>query len=107
MDENILREFESYRNQLFLISDQRKQVDFQVAAVDLAVKELEKTKEKKVFKAIGNVLISEDRSKVLKELKEQKETLETRLKSFERQEKKLAEKLESLKMKIDAATKKK
>jgi prefoldin beta subunit len=99
--------FEDYRNQLMLVTNQKQNIDFQIKTMELALEELGKTREEKVFKAIGNILISSNKDDVEKEIKEQKEELEIRFRSLENQEKKLLEKIDSLRMKLSEKTKEK
>ena len=101
-----LMEFERNRNQLLSISSQKQQLQFQASALKNALDELEKTSEKKVYKAVGNILILSDAKKVKEGLEKQKETLELRLKTMKKQEEVAIEKLNKLKSEIEAAQKK-
>lgn len=99
MQQNIV-EFEKNRNQLLAISNQKQQFQIQSAALSEAVSELEKTSEKKVFKAVGNILIQVDTEKVKKEISEKKESLELRIKTLQKQEDSMVSKLNKLKSEI-------
>lgn len=96
-----IADFERSRQQLMGISSQKQQMQFQSAAVAKAIEALEKTKEKKVFKALGNILIQSDVSDVSKELKEQNEIVSLRVKSLQKQEESIVQKLNKLKAKIE------
>lgn len=95
-------DFERNRTQLMNVSTQKQQLQMQSGALNQAIEELSKTSEKKVYKAVGNILILSDTKKVEKELKEQKESSDLRVKSLQKQEDALIEKLNKLKADIEA-----
>lgn len=96
-------EFERGRMQLMSINAQKQQLQLQSSAMKATLEELAKTKEKKVYKAVGNILFLSDTDKVKKELAEQKEFVELKLKTVQKQEDALIEKMNRLKAKIEAA----
>ena len=97
-------DFERSRNQLLSISAQKQQFQMQLAVLKQASDELEKTKEKKVLKAVGNILIQSDVAAVKKELKEKNESLGLRLKTLQKQEESLINKLNKLKSQIEGSS---
>lgn len=99
-----LMEFERSRQQLLGVSSQKQQFQFQSATMEKSIEALEKTKEKKVYKAIGNILILSDTADVSKELKEQKEVTDLRVKTLQKQEDSIVQKLNKLKAKIQGKT---
>ena len=68
-----LVEFEKARAQLVNVSAQKQQLQLQSNSITQSIDELSKTKEKKVFKIVGNILVQSDTEKVRKELEERKE----------------------------------
>ncbi len=104
-DQKKIYEFENMRQQLFSVSQQKNQFQTQKAINESALGELEKTKAKEVYKAVGNILILQDRKLVEKELKEKNESLELRLKSFQKQEETLIEKLNKLRAELEGEKK--
>lgn len=96
--------FEQSRNQLMNVSGQKQQFQLQATAMQKALEELAKTSEKKVYKAVGNILILSDVSQTKKELEETKETLDLRVKTLQKQEDALVSKLNSLRAKIEGIT---
>jgi len=98
-------EFERNRAQLFNVSSQKQQMQIQRMTLKQALEELAKTKEKKVFKAVGNILIQSDTAKVKKELQEKKESLDLRLKTVEKQEESLINKLNKIKSELEGSAK--
>lgn len=101
----MVNEFEKQRQTLMSVSMQKQQMQANINGLDISLKELENTKESKVFKAAGAILVSRDTKEVKKELAEQKENTELRMKTLDKQEKNLVEKLNTLKTQIEAAAK--
>jgi prefoldin beta subunit len=98
-----LMEFERSRGQLMQVSQQKQQMQFQLSVVKKTLEELNTTEEKKVYQAIGNIMILKDVKAVKKDLQEQKETLDVRVKTVQKQEDALIDKLNKLKADIEAA----
>ena len=98
-------DFERSRNQLLNVSAQKQQLQMQGSALGNAIEELEKTKEKKVFKLTGNILIQSDTVAAKKELQEKKESIDLRVKTMQKQEDSLVNKLNKLKSEIETAQK--
>lgn len=98
-------DFDKNRRQLISVTAQKQQLQMQTSGVNASIEELEKTKEKKVYKAVGNILVLSDASKVKGELKEQKESLELRIKALQKQEDTVLDKLNKLKAKIESMQK--
>jgi len=100
-----LLEFERNRQMLGNINAQKQQVAFQLEMIDASLEEMSKTKEKTVYKVVGNVLFLKDVKEMEKELKEKKETTELRLKTIDKQEEAIIKKLNSIKSKIEGEAK--
>jgi len=96
-----IAEFERNRNQLLGISSQKQQLQFQSTALNSAIEELEKTQEKKAYKAVANIMVLCDVKDLKKEISEQKETADLRVKTLQKQEDALVEKLNKLKSRIE------
>jgi len=94
-------DFERNRQMLGSISAQKQQVSMQVEMINASLEELGKTKEKTVYKVVGNVLFPKDAKEMEKELLEKKETSELRLKTVEKQEDTLIKKLKSIQSKLE------
>jgi len=101
----LIQDFERGRVQLGAIEAQSQQLTVQGQVLGEALKELKATKEKKVFKAVGNILILTDVKKVEKDLKDQKESADLRAKTVKRQEDAMLDKLNKLKVEIESAQK--
>jgi len=102
INQSKVAEFERSRAQLFNVSTQKQQLQLQSMTMKQALDELAKTKEKKVFKAVGNILIQSDTDKVKKELEEKKESVDLRLKTLQKQEASLVNRLNKLKSELES-----
>lgn len=96
--QNQLAQYQQLQQQIQVLSSQRYQFEAQSKEVARAIEELNSLPEDAViYKNIGSLLIrSGTRESVLKDLNEQKETLEVRMKTVERQEKFLRERYQAL-----------
>ncbi len=106
MEKNVqeqIIEFERQRQLLMNLGMQKQQLQVSLSGTEKAQEELDKSKEEKVFVAIGNILIQKDKKAVESDLKEQKETMELRLKTVEKQEESTLAKLNKLKSDIETA----
>src|SRR3989344_6642370 len=100
-----IQEFERSRVQLSAIEGQAQNLNMQSKMLDEAIKELKETKEKKVYKAVGNIPILTEVKKMEKELEEQKESIDLRSKTVKKQEDAMLDKLNKLKSEIESAQK--
>ena len=92
-----IAQYQNLQQQLQVIGSQRIQLAAKLKEIEMAVQELEKAKDRKVFKSIGMLLIEVDDMEALKkELGELRETYDLRVKTLERQEKRLGEKFQIL-----------
>lgn len=106
MEKNVqeqIIEFERQRQLLMNLGMQKQQLQVSLSGTEKAQEELDKSKEEKVFVAIGNILIQKDKKAVESDLKEQKETMELRLKTVEKQEESTLARLNKLKSDIEMA----
>jgi len=101
----MILEFEKNRQMLGGISAQKQQVTFQLEMIDASLEELGKTKEKTVFKVVGNVLFPKDAKEMEKELIDKKESTDLRLKTLAKQEEVLLKKLNTARAKLEAQMK--
>ena len=96
-----IAEFERSRAQLMGLSGQKRNMQMQANILEATIDELGKTKEKTVYKIVGNIMVPADSKSVLKDAKGQKETVDLRLKTLQKQEDALIEKLNKLKSQIE------
>jgi prefoldin beta subunit len=88
--------------QLQMIMQQRQQIDLRLKEINEALEELEKTDEKTpVYKSVGAILIkTKGKKDVISDLKTNKESLELRKSTLEKQEGRTKEKLNELQSKV-------
>jgi len=98
----MILDFERNRQLLASLSSQKQQISLQLEIIDASLEEMGKTKEKTVYKVIGNVLFPKDTKEMEKELKEKRESTDLRLKTFQKQEENLLKKLNSTRAKLEA-----
>jgi prefoldin beta subunit len=85
-----------YKQQLMFLSNQKQQLQVQFNVLENTLKELENSKEKRVYKGVGNVFIMSDKDKVFEETKETKDTIDLKLKNIQKQEDTVISKINSL-----------
>ncbi len=110
MSEQIEQEridFERQRNQLMQLSSQKQQLQFQDKVLKEALDELSKTKEEKVYKAVGNIMLLAPTTEVKKDLEKELEALDLRIKTVQKQEDISVDKMNKLKNKLEGKDKKK
>lgn len=100
-----INRLQQMRMQLQMIMQQRQQIDLRLKEIEEALEELDKTDEKTpVYKSVGAILIkTKNKNEVIKELKTNKESLELRKSTLEKQEGRTKEKLTELQSKVQNA----
>lgn len=89
-----IAQFQVAQQQAQAISSQKVQTELQLKEMERTIEELDGLKKgAEVYKSIGTLLIKGDQAKINAELKENHETLELRVKTLQRQEKKIQAKL--------------
>ena len=91
-----LAQFQNIQNQLQSITMQRVQLSQQLIDIDNALSELKKVEKGKIYEKVGAILVEVSKDEIENKLKDEKEVKEARLKSIEKQESKLREKLNEL-----------
>ena len=97
-----INRLQQIRMQLQMLIQQRQQVEIRLREIEEATTELEKSDEKtSIYKSIGSLLIkTKGKTNVLNELKQNKESLELRKSTLEKQEGRTKEKLNELQSKV-------
>jgi len=98
--EDLVMQFQTYQQQLQSIMIQKETLKFQNLDIEKSLEELNLTKEKNAYKITGTVMISKPVEEIKKELNENKEALEIRIKSLEKTEEKITAKLKELQPKL-------
>lgn len=95
-------QMQAFQQQYQTLNMQREALSMQKIESEKALEELKKTKDKEdVFKIVGSILVKSTKAELTKELGEKKETTELRLKSLEKQEERIREKLEEIQKKLE------
>ena len=98
--EKILEQFQIYQQQLQTLLLQKESLKMQKIEMERALDELSACKQDSAYKIIGNVMIKKSVEELKNELKETISEIEIRLKTIERSESKIVEKLKELQTKI-------
>ncbi|MFH1978139.1 MAG: prefoldin subunit beta [Candidatus Aenigmatarchaeota archaeon] len=99
-DQQLLAQAQMYQQQLQMLASQKENINMQLVEMKKAQEELEKNKENELFKVVGPLLIKTDNVSMRKELAEKKDVLELRLKTLDKNEKKLQITFEELREKL-------
>lgn len=103
--QNQIAQFQQLQQQLQAVLNQKFQMDAQLKEMQRTAEELNKSPEDAViYRSIGSLMIkAENKESVLKEIEEDKETLEIRVKTVERQEKSLKDRYQVLQEQLNRA----
>lgn len=103
--QNQIAQFQQLQQQLQSVLSQKFRLEAQLREAQMTVDELGKSPDKVIiYKSVGSLLIrASDKSSVLKEVEEDKETLEIRIKTLDRQEKSLREKYQVMQDQLSKA----
>jgi prefoldin beta subunit len=101
----LVLEFQLYQQQLQSVVMQKENLKLQDLEIDKALEELQASKEKTAYKITGSVMVSKPTEDIIADLKETKEAISIRVKSFEKTEAKITEKLKELQEKLKEAVK--
>ena len=92
--QQLIGQAQVYQQQAQLYAAQRETLNLQMLEIEKALKELETTKEDKIYKISGPILIRAGKEDVGKELQEKKDFLSLKVQTLEKSEQKIKEKLE-------------
>lgn len=100
-----LEQLQKLQNQLAVAQQQRQQLEYQVKESERALEELkEVADDAPVYRSVGAILFKTSGKKdVLAKLEEEKESLEIRLRGFQKQESRVKEQAQELQSKLQAA----
>lgn len=101
-----LAQFQEVQQQAQVLWTQRQQLELLLRETERALEELGKLPEDAVvYKSVGTILVRSDKGELQKSLTEQKETLDLRVKTLERQGERAVQRLREMREKIDEALK--
>jgi prefoldin beta subunit len=91
--QQILMELQAYQQQMQTVLMQKESLGIQQSENEKALEELAKTTHDDVYKTVGPILIKSTKKDLITELKEKQETIDIRLKSMQKQETRIRDKL--------------
>ncbi len=96
--QNQLKQAQQIEGQIEQLNNQKYQMDLRIKELTKTLEELEKIGDNTpIYRSVGPVLYKvEDKTKLVEELKEQKELSEIRIKTIEKQQKSLEEKYKEI-----------
>jgi len=101
-----LAQFQQAQQQAQVLLSQRQQLELLLRETERALEELGKLPEDAVvYKSVGTILVKSEKAVLQKDLAEQKETLDLRIKTLERQGERAVQRLREMRDKIDEALK--
>jgi len=94
-----IQELQIFEQNIQSLVIQKQAFQMELSETENAISEVGKSKDE-VYKITGSIMLKTDRSEVEKELKEKKDILSLRLKSIEKQELSIREKLDKLREEV-------
>ena len=101
--QNLLMEAQSYQQQLQIAAGQKEALNMQLVEITKALEELNKPGSGDIYKISGPILIKTNGAAAKKDLESKKELSMLRLKTVEKSEQNIREKLEELRDKLGKA----
>lgn len=98
--EQMLNQAQMYQQQIQMVITQKNAMELELNEIKRALEEIKKSKEKHVFKISGPILIKTPTKDMMKELEEKQGKINLRMKTVEKQEAKIKEKIEELRSKL-------
>ena len=99
--QQMLMELQAYQQQMQTVLLQKESLSIQQMENSKALEELEKTTHDDVFKTVGPILIKSTKKILTEELKERQETIDLRLKSMQKQETRIRDKMKEAQDKLE------
>ncbi len=103
--QNQIAQFQALQQQLQNILSQKFRLEAQLREAEMTIEELKKSPEDVViYKSVGSLLIkAPEKASVLTDVEDDKETLEVRIKTLERQEKSMRDKYQVMQDQLNKA----
>jgi prefoldin beta subunit len=99
--QQILINLQTFQQQMQTVLIQKESLNLQSVEIEKALEELKKATTEDVYKAVGPILIKSTKKDLEEELGEKKETLDLRLKSLQKQEERLKDRLKESQEKFE------
>ena len=101
--QKIMMEMQQNQQQMQQVMQQKEETESEIQESKRALEELEENDDGEVYRQVGNILVSRDRDKLKDELEEKVEDLGVRMKSLEKKETRLQDKLEETQKKFQGS----
>ena len=101
--QQLLNQAQLYQQQIQNIMVQKESLSMQLLEINNALDEIEKTKEKDLYKVSGPLLIKSAKEEIKKDLAEKKELIDLKLKTLEKSEAKIKTKIDELRERLTRA----
>ncbi len=98
--------FNQYNSQLSALIAQKNQLKMLIDSTNNAIEELTKSKEDKAYKNLGFVMLKVDKKDLVKDLEEEIEKLNIRIKTLDKSEDLITKKLKDIQTKLESNVKK-
>lgn len=93
-------QFQTYQQQLQGVLIQKESLRLQNLEIERALEELNKTKQETAYKITGQIMVNKSVEELKNELNELKENIEIKIKSLEKTEERMNNKLKELQTKL-------
>ncbi|HHQ45331.1 MAG TPA: prefoldin subunit beta [Candidatus Altiarchaeales archaeon] len=97
-----LAQFQNLQNQLQMIAVQKQQLMLQGMDSENALKEMEGFGDGKIYRMVGSIILETKKDECVKKLSDDKESSQAKISVLEKQEKKMASKLNEMRVEIQA-----
>lgn len=97
---NLINQFQGYQQQLQSVLIQKESLKLQNIEIERAMEELNSTNQKTAYKITGQIMINRPVDELKNELNETKENIDLRIKSLEKTEERVNNKLKELQTKL-------
>lgn len=98
--EELVNQFQNYQNQLQTVMLQKESLKLQNLEIERALEELSKTNQKNAYKITGQIMVNKSVDELKQELNELKEDIDIKVKSLEKSEERINNKLKELQSKL-------
>lgn len=98
--QELVNQFQNFQQQLQNILIQKESLKIQNLEIDRALEELNATNQKAAYKMTGQIMVNKPVEELKKELTETKENVDIRIKSLEKNEERITNKLKELQTKL-------
>ena len=98
----LFERYEQLQQNVQSVLVQKQQIDLEIIEIDKALAELEKSADDvKVYKSAGTVMVSSNKTDVIKDLTGSKDLANTKLSVLNKQEERLKESIKEVQVKLD------